>query len=124
MYGDYELQIYMDGLRGVLPKLPIDMRELEKKALGAWPDEIVSYVQGGCGDERTQNLNVSAFERWGLVPRMMVDASERDLSIELFGMKLPTPIFMAPIGVLGHLLPGRAWRSGRRRGRPPRPACR
>ena len=32
---------------------------------------------------------------------MMVDASKRDMSIELFGMKLPTPIFMAPIGVIG-----------------------
>ncbi len=101
MYGDYELEIYLDGLRGVLPKLPIDMRLLEKKAIEAWPDEIVSYVQGGCGDERTQNLNVSAFERWGLVPRMMVDGSKRDLSIEMFGKKFPTPIFMAPIGVLG-----------------------
>jgi len=101
MYGDYELEIYLDGLRGVLPKLPIDMRLLEKKAIEAWPDEIVSYVQGGCGDERTQNLNVSAFDRWGLVPRMMVDGSKRDLSIEMFGMKFPSPIFMAPIGVLG-----------------------
>jgi lactate 2-monooxygenase len=30
---------------------------------------------------------------------MMVDCSERDLSIELFGKTLPSPIFMAPIGV-------------------------
>lgn len=70
-----------------------------------WPwrpaDAIVSYVQGGCGDERTQNLNMTAFERWGLVPLMMVDGSVRDMSITLFGLKLPTPILMAPIGVLG-----------------------
>jgi lactate 2-monooxygenase len=101
MYGDYELEIYAAGLRGILPKLPIDMATLEKKAVESWSETISSYVQGGCGDERTQNLNVAAFERWGIVPRMMVDASRRDLSIELFGMKLPTPIFMAPIGVLG-----------------------
>jgi len=101
MFGDYELEIYGAGLRGVLPKLPIDMALLEKKAVESWPDSIASYVQGGCGDERTQNLNVSAFERWGLVPRMMVDGSKRDLSIKLFGMDLPSPIFMAPIGVLG-----------------------
>jgi len=101
MFGDYELEIYAAGLHGVLPKLPIDMALLEKKAVEAWPDTIASYVQGGCGDERTQDLNVTAFERWGFVPRMMVDASKRDMSIELFGMKLPTPIFMAPIGVIG-----------------------
>ena len=101
MYGNYELEIYLAGLRGVLPKLPIDIRAIEKKAVEAWPETIASYVQGGCGDEGTQDLNVSAFSRWGLVPRMMVDCAKRDLSIDLFGMKLPTPIFMAPIGVIG-----------------------
>jgi len=32
---------------------------------------------------------------------MFVGAAERDLSIELFGLRLPSPIFMAPIGVIG-----------------------
>jgi lactate 2-monooxygenase len=100
-FGQYENEIYSAGLRGVVPKLPIDIATLEKKAIAAWPDTIVSYVQGGCGDERTQDLNVTAFEKWGLVPRMMVDGSKRDMSIELFGMKLATPLFMAPIGVIG-----------------------
>ena len=36
-----------------------------------------------------------------MTPRMMVDNSKRDLSIELFGLKLPSPLFMAPIGVTG-----------------------
>jgi lactate 2-monooxygenase len=62
---------------------------------------LVSYVAGGCGNEHTQNLNVTAFERWGLIPRMLVGAADRDLSINLFGMALPTPIFMSPIGVIG-----------------------
>jgi lactate 2-monooxygenase len=34
-----------------------------------------------------------------MVPRMMVDTRNRDLSCELFGMKLQAPVFMAPIGV-------------------------
>jgi lactate 2-monooxygenase len=100
-FGQYQDEIYLAGLRGVVPKLPIDIATLEKKAIEAWPDTLVSYVQGGCGDERTQDLNIAAFKKWGLVPRMMVDTSRRDFSIELFGMKLPTPIFMAPIGVIG-----------------------
>src|SRR5271156_2362516 len=97
IFGQYQDEIYLAGLRGVVPKLPIDIATLEKKAIEAWSDTLVSYVQGGCGDERTQDLNVAAFKKWGLVPRMMVDTSRRDFSIELFGMKLPTPIFMAPI---------------------------
>src|SRR4029077_21116170 len=31
----------------------------------------------------------------------LVGATQRDLSVDLFGLKLPTPLFMAPIGVLG-----------------------
>jgi lactate 2-monooxygenase len=100
-FGDYQNEIYLNGLRGVRPKLPVDFRALEEKAAAALPKSVMSYVQGGCGDEHTQDLNASAFRRWGLVPRMMVDASQRDLSIELFGLKLPTPIFMSPIGVIG-----------------------
>jgi lactate 2-monooxygenase len=100
-FGQYQDEIYMAGLRGIVPRLPIDIAMLEKKAVAAWPETIVSYVQGGCGDEQTQDLNVAAFRKWGLVPRMMVDGSQRDMSISLFGMKLPTPIFMAPIGVIG-----------------------
>lgn len=61
---------------------------------------LVSYVAGGCGDEHTQNINVTAFARWGLIPRMFVGASKRDMSINLFGMSLPSPIFMSPIGVI------------------------
>src|ERR1700689_1893795 len=100
-FGQYQDGIYLAGLHGVLPKLPIDMATLEKKAMEAWPETIVSNVRGGCGAERAQDPNVDAFKKWGLVPRMMVDSSTRDLSVELFGIKLPTPIFMSPIGGIG-----------------------
>jgi len=99
-FGDYQNEIYFNGLRGVRPKLPVDFKSLEAKARAALPQSVISYVQGGCGDEHTQDLNVAAFQRWGLVPRMMVDASQRDLSIDLFGVRLPTPLFMSPIGVI------------------------
>ena len=35
------------------------------------------------------------------MPRMLVGATKRDLSVELFGRTLPSPLFMAPIGVIG-----------------------
>ncbi len=100
-YGDYQNEIYGAGVRGVLPKLPVDFATLEKRAGAAMPTDVLNYVQGGCGDERTQDRNASAFDHWGMVPRMMVDTTKRDLSIELFGLTLPSPIFMAPIGVTG-----------------------
>ncbi len=100
-FGDYQLEVYFGGLQGVMPKYPVDFAGLEARAQAAMPPSTLKYVQGGCGDEHTQRSNADAFRHWGLVPRMMVDCSTRDLSIDLFGMKLPTPLFMAPIGVTG-----------------------
>ena len=100
-FGDYQFDIYRAGLRGVLPTLPVDFATLEARACAAMPPFLLPYVQGGCGDEFTQNQNADAFHHWGMTPRMLVDCTTRDLSIDLFGMKLPSPLFMSPIGVLG-----------------------
>ena len=62
---------------------------------------MVFYVAGRAGAEHTQRANVSAFRQWGLMPRMLVGVTKRDLSVDLFGMTLPSPVFMAPIGVIG-----------------------
>ena len=32
---------------------------------------------------------------------MLAGAAERDLSVELFGTRLPTPLMFAPVGVIG-----------------------
>lgn len=100
-FGDYQFEIYLQGLAGVLPALPMTYTELEAKAAAALSPSVWSYVAGGAGDERTQRANVTAFDGWGLIPRMFVGAAERDLSIEMFGLRLPSPVFMAPIGVIG-----------------------
>ena len=100
-FGDYQLEIYFGGLHGVMPKYPVDFAGLEARAEAAMAPALLKYVQGGCGDEHTQRSNADAFRHWGLIPRMMVDCSSRDLSVELFGIRLPSPLFMAPIGVAG-----------------------
>ncbi|WP_294211231.1 alpha-hydroxy-acid oxidizing protein [uncultured Sphingomonas sp.] len=104
-YGDYQNAIYFAGLSGVVPKVPVDFATLAARATAAMPASVRDYVQGGCGDEYTQDHNAAAFRHWGMVPRMMVDCATRDLSIDLFGLRLPSPIFMAPIGVTGLMTP-------------------
>ncbi len=99
-FGDYQNEIYLQGLGGVVPSLPMVFAELEAKAQKALPPSIWSYVAGGAGDERTQRANAEVFQQWGLIPRMFVGAAQRDLSVDLFGLKLPSPLFMAPIGVI------------------------
>lgn len=100
-FGFYQNEIYFEGLGGVVSRFPFTYEELESRAGAALGPSLWSYVAGGAGDERTQRANASAFERWGLFPRMFVGAAQRDLSVELFGMTLPSPLFMAPIGVVG-----------------------
>jgi lactate 2-monooxygenase len=100
-YGDWQLAIYLDGLTGTLPTLPMSHAELERLAEQKLSPQLWSYVAGGAGNERTQNANCAAFGRWGLMPRMLRGTAERDLGVDLFGTRLPTPLMMAPVGVIG-----------------------
>ncbi len=100
-FGDFQIEIYLAGLSGTIPALPMDFAHLEARAAQALPESVLSYVAGGAGDEQTQRANVAAFRGWGLVPRMFVGAVTRDLGVDLFGLSLRSPLVMAPIGVIG-----------------------
>jgi lactate 2-monooxygenase len=100
-FAEYQNELYEQGQAGRQPPYPIKFADLEAKAAAAMPPKVMGYVAGGAGDEHTQRANVEAFKRWGLFPRMGIAPEERDMSVELFGMRLPSPIFMSPIGVLG-----------------------
>ncbi|HVK26780.1 MAG TPA: alpha-hydroxy-acid oxidizing protein [Nocardioides sp.] len=103
--GDYQIELYLGALGGVLPAHPFDFAELERNALAALPPELRTYVAGGAGDETTQRANVEAFSRHALVPRMFRASAERDLSVELFGRTLASPLLLAPVGVVGLCTP-------------------
>src|SRR6478609_6001385 len=100
-YGDWQFSIYLNGLTGVRPELPMAYADLERRAEEVMTEQLWSYVSGGAGDERTQRANISAFDRWGIMPRMLAGAAQRDVTVELFGQTLPTPLMMAPVGVIG-----------------------
>lgn len=100
-FGDYQTGIYLAGAAGRKPALPIGVQDLEAAAHRALGPELLGYVSGGAGDEQTQRANIEAFAHWGLMPRMLAGAAERDLSVELFGHRYPSPLFLSPVGVLG-----------------------
>lgn len=100
-FADFQIGLYFAGLGGQLPPYPLTFAGLEAAAKEKMEHRLFDYVAGGAGDEHTQRHNVEAFERWGVLPRMLSGAAERDLSIDLFGHRLPAPVFLAPIGVLG-----------------------
>ena len=92
--------IYIAGVGGHLPAVPVAWTKLEAAAQAAMTPEAWAYVAGGAGRESTMDANRAAFERWSIVPRMLRDVEKRDLSVELFGQRLPSPLLLCPVGVL------------------------
>lgn len=104
-FGDFQNGVYAAALRGVNSRYPFDYASIERKASETLPDWVYRYVSAAAGDGRTQRANVDAYSRYGIVPRMMVSPSQRDLSIGLFGKRLASPIFMCPVGLVGLCAP-------------------
>src|SRR2546425_13251781 len=93
-------QIFLDGLRGRKPAIPIQPAALEEGARRVMTPEGYAYVAGGAGAEVTLRANRAAFEPWAIVPRVLRDVAGRDGTGELFGRRLPAPPLPAPVGVL------------------------
>jgi lactate 2-monooxygenase len=95
-----QTEIYLAGVRGQRPAIPFDPSKLERLARRRMSPEAFAYVAGGAGAEGTIAANRAALDRHRIVPRVLRDVSGRDLSVELFGRRLPTPFLLAPVGVL------------------------
>ncbi len=93
------MQIYLGGLAGQKTRVPVPLALLEQRAKEALSAEAYDYVAGGAGGEDTLRANLDAFRRWRIVPRMLRDVSERNLSVEILGRALPAPVLLAPVGV-------------------------
>lgn len=96
-----QMEIYMGALSGRRLSVPVPVADLEKKAKEVLDPTAYDYVAGGAAGERTMRANLEAFSRWEIVPRMLQDVSSRDLSVEIFGQKLPAPVMLGPVGVQG-----------------------
>src|SRR5260370_23792051 len=94
-----ELQIYGLGLGGGKPTVTVPLEWLEQKAKEILSPRAYDYVAGGAGGEDTVRANRETFYRWQIMPRMLRDVAKRDLSVKLFGARLPAPIVLGPVGV-------------------------
>src|SRR3954468_19046494 len=92
--------IYLDGVTGRRPLVPTDPDRLAEAARRKLSPRAWAYVAGSGGAESTARANRAAFEAWRIVPRMLRDVADRDLSTELLGRPYPTPLVTAPVGVL------------------------
>jgi L-lactate dehydrogenase (cytochrome) len=98
-FADYYREIYARGLGGETPTVPVSVAELERLAAETMDERAANYVFAGAGSEDTMDANREAFRRRRIVPRMLRDVAERDLSTTLLGTALPAPLLLAPIGV-------------------------
>lgn len=80
-------------------RLPVSFEDWEARAREKLPSAQYWYIAGAAGAGDTMRANRAAFDRWRIIPRMLRDVTERDLSITLFGRHLPFPVLLAPIGV-------------------------
>jgi lactate 2-monooxygenase len=93
-------EIYINGFAGRTPGVPISFSALEEAARKKMSPQAYAYIAGGAGNESTLRANRQSLECYKIIPRMLRDVSARDISIELFGQKLSSPLLLAPIGVL------------------------
>jgi len=69
-----------------------DFRKLAKKKL---PSPIFHYIDGGSDDEVTLNRNTNSFNDYDLVPSVLNDVSNIDMSTTVLGEKIDFPLFPA-----------------------------
>ncbi|MFN7919736.1 MAG: alpha-hydroxy acid oxidase [Bryobacteraceae bacterium] len=72
-----------------------DFREAARKKLDpmAW-----DYLEGGSEDEMALRDSREAFNNLIIRPKMLVDTHKIDQTVEIFGKKVPYPIFLDPSG--------------------------
>jgi isopentenyl diphosphate isomerase/L-lactate dehydrogenase-like FMN-dependent dehydrogenase len=98
-FGNYQYEIYLQGLAGQVPDLPIAWDALERAAAEKLDDAARGYVFGGAGSEDTQRENLEALRRWRIVPRMLRDVAERDVRTTVLNTTMPAPLLLSPVGV-------------------------
>jgi isopentenyl diphosphate isomerase/L-lactate dehydrogenase-like FMN-dependent dehydrogenase len=98
-FGDYYREIYLRGLGGEQPSIPVDWSELEQRAEEAMELRAAAYTFAGAGTGETMRANREAFRRRRIMPRMLRDVGDRNLSARVLGTEMPAPVALAPIGV-------------------------
>ncbi|MFI0977564.1 alpha-hydroxy-acid oxidizing protein [Streptomyces sp. NPDC021093] len=98
-YADYQFQIYTRGLQDEIPPFTTDFSALEGVARDRIGPKEYWYIAGAAGTGATARANRAAFDRHRIVPRMLRDATARDLRTTVLGEELAAPVVLAPIGV-------------------------
>lgn len=76
----------------------LQVMDFEDAARRALAPEQWGNLASGSDDDATLRANVEAYGHIGLKPHRLVDVSKTDLSVEIFGSRWETPLFLCPVG--------------------------
>ena len=74
----------------------LNVDDYERAAKERLEPSIYDYIAGGAWDEVTLTENRTAYDRWRLRPRFMINVEHRDLSVNILEDTLSLPIGVAP----------------------------
>ncbi|HWC98998.1 MAG TPA: alpha-hydroxy acid oxidase [Candidatus Sulfopaludibacter sp.] len=80
------------------PQDALSVLDFEEAARRTLPIAHFAYITTGVDDDATLKANRDGFKKIQLRPRRLVDVSKVDTSIDLFGTKWASPIYVCPCG--------------------------
>ena len=75
----------------------LNVMDFEPVARAALPPAHWGYIATGVDDDRTVAINHEAFSRVEIRSRRFVDVSHVDLSVKMFGVAHPSPVYMSAV---------------------------
>jgi isopentenyl diphosphate isomerase/L-lactate dehydrogenase-like FMN-dependent dehydrogenase len=74
----------------------VNVDDFEQAARARLEPGAFGYFAGGAGDEHTLHGNSTAFERWHLRPRVLVDVATVSTAATVLGTEIAFPLLVAP----------------------------
>jgi isopentenyl diphosphate isomerase/L-lactate dehydrogenase-like FMN-dependent dehydrogenase len=78
-----------------------NIEDLHRMAARRMPRGLLDFIDRGTEDDIGLRHNREALDRLKLLPRMLVDSSNRSQETELLGRSTPMPVAVAPTGAAG-----------------------
>jgi len=86
-----------------------DYEGLRARAKARLPWMVFDYIDGAAGGGAGVDRNRAALDAFPLRPRVLVDVSERDVGLEVFGQRSDLPFGISPMGLCNLSHPKADW---------------
>jgi isopentenyl diphosphate isomerase/L-lactate dehydrogenase-like FMN-dependent dehydrogenase len=77
-------------------KIYINIKDFQNEANLKLSKNARDYYNSGACDEISLNDSRQAYNRYQLLPNVLIDVSKIDISIEIFGERISMPLCIAP----------------------------